>query len=136
MDSLDKALHAQALGEIATNTMDTGVFAKALSESGGEKNLTQSLYIKYRVADLRDEAMLKERQNAEIQKERVKQEKRDNLKAQVIADRTETERLRVEAELRKKQWKADHPYAPLIFYTFVISAAIIFSIMYFLAIPN
>ena len=125
MDSMEKALHAQALEEMVSNNMDAGIFAKALSESGGDKNKTQSLYIKFRVADLQNEVMEKAKREAKLQKEREEHEKREALKEQIIADRADTIR-------RKEQWKEDHPYASLIFYTFVFSIAIISIVIFFI----
>ena len=54
MDVSDDALYAQAAKELADGATDLGIAAKAFAVAEGDRSRTEALYIKYRVAKLRE----------------------------------------------------------------------------------
>ena len=68
----DESLYQQALQELESDSINKGVYAKALADSSGDEAKAHSLYIKYRVQSLDDEQsieILEERHNKRINKE-------------------------------------------------------------------
>ena len=68
----DESLYHQALKELESNSINKGVYAKALGDSSGDEAKARSLYIKYRVQSLDDEQsieILEKRHSYRIKKE-------------------------------------------------------------------
>ena len=68
----DESLYQQALQELESDSINKGVYAKALADSSGDEAKAHSLYIKYRVQSLDDEQsieILEERHKKRINKE-------------------------------------------------------------------
>jgi MinD-like ATPase involved in chromosome partitioning or flagellar assembly len=55
MSEIEKALYAVAAEEVAKQQLDQAVMSKAISESDGDKNKAIALYLRYRVAELRQQ---------------------------------------------------------------------------------
>jgi len=55
----DDKLYEIAMEEIENGTVQKGIYARAFSQSEGDKNKTDALYIKFRFQSLKDEQMLK-----------------------------------------------------------------------------
>ena len=55
----DDKLYEIALEEIENGTVQKGIYARAFSQSEGDKNKTDALYIKFRFQSLKDEQTLK-----------------------------------------------------------------------------
>jgi zinc-ribbon domain len=55
----DDKLYEIALEEIESGTVQKGIYARAFSQSEGDKNKTDALYIKFRFQSLKDEQTLK-----------------------------------------------------------------------------
>ena len=60
----DEALYKRVLDEIESGKTRTGIMAKALADSLGDKGKAESLYIKYRMQTLADEDKYEARQSA------------------------------------------------------------------------
>jgi len=78
----EEAAYEQVSKELEEGKIRQGLWTKALAESNGDKNRTESLYIRYRVQSLLDEARLMyEAQIAEsvAQKKKSQKEKRGKL---------------------------------------------------------
>lgn len=68
----DESFYQQALEELESNSINKGVYAKALADSSGDEAKAHSLYIKYRAKSLDDEQsirILEARHNQKIKKE-------------------------------------------------------------------
>jgi rubrerythrin len=55
MDATEEKFYEMVALEIACKEMRPGVFAKAFADAAGDEKLAKTFYIKYRVAQLRDE---------------------------------------------------------------------------------
>ena len=68
----DETFYQKALEELESNSINKGVYAKALADSAGDEAKARSLYIKYRAKSLDDEQsieILEKSHNIKIKKE-------------------------------------------------------------------
>ena len=68
----DETFYQKALEELESNSINKGVYAKALADSAGDEAKAHSLYIKYRAKSLDDEQsieILEKSHNIKIKKE-------------------------------------------------------------------
>ena len=63
---IEEKLYEQVLREVESGRRRDGLWAKALHKSGGNEQRAKSLYIKYRVRSLNDEAAIAEAISEEI----------------------------------------------------------------------
>ena len=84
----EEALYKRVLDEMETGTTRTGIMAKALADSLGDKNKAQSLYIKYRMQTIADED---------------KKEAKLFLEAQKIAEEEAAEKARLAKEKKEEE---------------------------------
>jgi hypothetical protein len=105
----DESLYQQALQELESDSINKGVYAKALADSSGDEAKAHSLYIKYRVQSLLDEQRGKA--------ERLGIELTSKAKAKKIKDKEDAKRQ------QDKDWEETHWFTKIIAY--IISAAIL-----------
>jgi len=86
----DDKLYEIAMEEIENNSVQKGLYARAFSQSEGDKDKTDALYIKFRVQSLQDELVLEaEQERALYQKqisEKIQQEellRRDKIESSI-----------------------------------------------------
>jgi hypothetical protein len=89
-DIADDKLYEIAMEEIENNNVQKGLYARAFSQSEGDKDKTDALYIKFRVQSLQDELVLEaEQERALYQKqisEKIQQEellRRDKIESSI-----------------------------------------------------
>jgi len=86
----EEIIYAAVMKEIKSGTKREGLWAKALSESEGNKAKTESLYIKYRVQSIEDELQ-------------VEEEKREAIVAKKTEARNRKERERQNSNLSEQE---------------------------------
>jgi len=90
----EEIIYAAVMKEIKSGTKREGLWAKALSESEGNKAKTESLYIKYRVQSIEDELQVEEEEREAIEAEKSERVTEANKRAKRAEEHRE--------ELRKK----------------------------------
>jgi len=55
MNALEKALYSIAAQEVAQKNVDPAIMSKAFSESAGDEKKAVAIYLRYRVAELREQ---------------------------------------------------------------------------------
>jgi hypothetical protein len=93
----DNKLYETAMEEIESSTVQKGLYARAFSQSEGDKDKTDALYIRLRVQSLQDELML------EAEQERALDEKQISDK---IRQEEEEQQQLVEEKKRESQLEA------------------------------
>jgi len=85
----DDKLYEIAMEEIENNSVQKGLYARAFSQSEGDKDKTDALYIKFRVQSLQDELVLEAEQERTLKeehnKEKLLKEQKDKEEALYIA---------------------------------------------------
>ena len=94
----EEALYKRVLDEIESGKTRTGIMAKALADSLGDKGKAESLYIKYRMQTIADE----DKKEAQLLIEQAKLAEEQAKKE--AAEREENERLRALEEKRNTRW--------------------------------
>jgi hypothetical protein len=90
----DDKLYEIAMEEIENNSVQKGLYARAFSQSEGDKDKTDALYIKFRVQSLQDELML------EAEQERTLEE--EHHKEKLLKEQQLIEERQLELELKAK----------------------------------
>ncbi|MDO9206746.1 MAG: zinc ribbon domain-containing protein [Sulfuricurvum sp.] len=92
----DDKLYEIAMEEIENGTVQKGLYGRAFSESEGDKDKTDALYIKFRVQSLQDELIL------EAEQERALQEQQISKKMQQEEQQRLMEKKELESQLIAK----------------------------------
>jgi len=112
----EEALYKRVLDEIESGKTRTGIMAKALADSLGDKGKAESLYIKYRMQTLADEDKYEARQSAidfkHAQEKEEKEAKEKELRDIKLAQEKELrdlkllqEKLERESQIAQEKWK-------------------------------
>ena len=95
----EEALYKRVLDEIESGKTRTGIMAKALADSLGDKGKAESLYIKYRMQTLADEDKYEARQSA-IELKHAQEKEGKEAK----------EKLERELQIANEKWKNSKRY--------------------------
>ena len=117
----EEALYKRVLDEIESGKTRTGIMAKALADSLGDKGKAESLYIKYRMQTLADEDKYEARQSAidfkHAQEKEEKEAKEKELRDIKLAQEKELrdlkllqEKLDRESQIANEKWKNSKRY--------------------------
>ena len=90
----EEIIYAAVMKEIKSGTKREGLWAKALSESEGNKAKTESLYIKYRVQSIEDELQVEEEEREAIEAKKSERVTEANKKTKRIKENKEAIRRR------------------------------------------
>jgi len=124
----EEALYKRVLDEMESGKRRTGIMAKALADSLGDKDKAESLYIKYRMQTIADEDKKEAKLFIETAKLAEEQAAADALLAQAksakeAAEKQETKRLRA-----REKWRSTTRYKLI---NFSWKASVVY-IIYFL----
>ena len=122
----EEALYKRVLDEMESGTRRTGIMAKALADSLGDKDKAESLYIKYRMQTIADED--KNEAKLFIETRKIAEEKAEKRALLAKAKKDEEDRLN-----QRAKWRSTKRYK-LINISWKISAIyIVYSLINFYA---
>ena len=101
----DEALYKRVLDEIESGKTRTGIMAKALADSLGDKGKAESLYIKYRMQTLADEDKYEARQSAIDFKHAQEKEEKEAQEKELRDLKLLQEKLERESQIAQEKWK-------------------------------
>ena len=106
----DEALYKRVLDEIESGKTRTGIMAKALADSLGDKGKAESLYIKYRMQTLADEDKYEARQSAIELKHAQEKEEKEAKEKELRDIKLAQEKLERESQIANEKWKNSKRY--------------------------
>ena len=106
----DEALYKRVLDEIESGKTRTGIMAKALADSLGDKGKAESLYIKYRMQTLADEDKYEARQSAIELKHAQEKEEKEAKEKELRDIKLAQEKLERESQIAQEKWKNSKRY--------------------------
>ena len=101
----EEALYKRVLDEIESGKTRTGIMAKALADSLGDKGKAESLYIKYRMQTLADEDKYEARQSAIDFKHAQEKEEKEAKEKELRDIKLAQEKLERESQIAQEKWK-------------------------------
>jgi len=101
----EEALYKRVLDEIESGKTRTGIMAKALADSLGDKGKAESLYIKYRMQTLADEDKYEARQSAIEFKHAQEKEEKEAQEKELRDLKLLQEKLERESQIAQEKWK-------------------------------
>tara|TARA_B100001105_G_C22066351_1_gene304572 strand:+ start:67 stop:555 length:489 start_codon:yes stop_codon:yes gene_type:complete len=106
----EEALYKRVLDEIESGKTRTGIMAKALADSLGDKGKAESLYIKYRMQTLADEDKYEARQSAIDFKHAQEKEEKEAKEKELRDIKLAQEKLERESQIANEKWKKSKRY--------------------------
>ena len=106
----EEALYKRVLDEIESGKTRTGIMAKALADSLGDKGKAESLYIKYRMQTLADEDKYEARQSAIEFKHAQEKEEKEAQEKELRDLKLLQEKLERESQIANEKWKNSKRY--------------------------
>ena len=106
----EEALYKRVLDEIESGKTRTGIMAKALADSLGDKGKAESLYIKYRMQTLADEDKYEARQSAIDFKHAQEKEEKEAKEKELRDIKLAQEKLERESKIANEKWKNSKRY--------------------------
>ena len=106
----EEALYKRVLDEIESGKTRTGIMAKALADSLGDKGKAESLYIKYRMQTLADEDKYEARQSAIDFKHAQEKEEKEAQEKELRDLKLLQEKLERESQIANEKWKNSKRY--------------------------
>ena len=106
----EEALYKRVLDEIESGKTRTGIMAKALADSLGDKGKAESLYIKYRMQTLADEDKYEARQSAIELKHAQEKEEKEAKEKELRDIKLANEKLERESQIANEKWKNSKRY--------------------------
>ena len=106
----EEALYKRVLDEIESGKTRTGIMAKALADSLGDKGKAESLYIKYRMQTLADEDKYEARQSAIDFKHAQEKEEKEAKEKELRDIKLAQEKLERESQIANEKWKNSKRY--------------------------
>lgn len=128
----DDKLYEIAMEEIENGTVQKGLYARAFSQSEGDKDKTDALYIKFRVQSLQDElAFQAERERALYEQQVSEKIQQQEEQQRLIEEKERKLQLKAKAEahavlLRREEERAKKIIIPIVGIMIIIWSVFIF----------
>ena len=106
----EEALHKRVLEELNSGNVRTGIMAKAMADSLGDKDKAESLYIKYRVQILRDETKHEAKLIAFEKQAAEEKRKKEKIEAELEKERQIAREYELALARKKEEWKNSKRY--------------------------